>query len=272
MSQLLSTSEAARIIGVGTTSVKRWADDGLLDCVKTAGGHRRFTRDSLDRFIRLQRHEEPIVDEVERWLDVLRSEMSHELALVRARSRAGSWCKVAQELEPVLAELGRRWADAELSVSEGQIVSEKLSRALARVVESLPLLPTAPACLLACVESEGHALGLSLAEVCFRELGWASVWLGARTPVEAIVEQVRVNPRIQLVGLSASEACSDASLLRRIQAAVGSVCRERDVLLVLGGKGPWPDAPSYGSRIWGFHDFEALRVQMRRQNGRRRML
>ena len=71
MSQLLSTSEAARIMGVGTTSVKRWADDGLLDCVRTAGGHRRFTRDSLDRFIRLQRHEEPIVDEVERWLDVL---------------------------------------------------------------------------------------------------------------------------------------------------------------------------------------------------------
>lgn len=271
MSQLLSTSEAARIIGVGTTSVKRWADDGLLDCVRTAGGHRRFTRDSLDRFIRLQRHEEPIVDEVERWLDVLRSEMSHELALVRARARLGSWHRVAQELEPVLAELGRRWADGELSVGEEHIVSERLSRALARVVDSLPLLPSAPACLLACVEPEGHALGLSLAEVCFRELGWASVWLGPRTPVEAIIEQVTTNPRIQLVGLSASQACHDVSLLRRVHTALGSVCRERDVLLVLGGQGPWPDAPSYGSRVWGFHDFEALRLQMRKHNGRRRM-
>jgi hypothetical protein len=80
-----------------------------------------------------------------------------------------------------------------------------------------------------------------------------------------------VNRRIQLVGLSASEACHDASFLRRVQTAVGSACRERDVLLVLGGNGPWPDAPSYGRRCWGFHDFEVLRIEMRKQNGRRRM-
>ena len=91
VAQLLSTSDAARLIGVGTTSVKRWADTGLLDCVRTAGGHRRFTRDSLDRFIRMQSHEEPMATEVDRWLDTLASEMSHELALVRARNRLGSW-------------------------------------------------------------------------------------------------------------------------------------------------------------------------------------
>ena len=272
VTELLSTSEAARIIGVGTTSVKRWADDGLLDCVRTAGGHRRFTRDSLDRFVRLQRHEEPPDDAVDRWIDVLLSEMSQELALVRARARLGSWHRVAQELEPVLTEVGARWARGELSVGDEHIASERLSRALARIVESLPLLPSAPGCLLACVETEQHTLGLSLAEVCFRELGWASVWLGARSPTEAIVEQVRANQRIRLVGLSASESFQDAALLRRIQSVVGSACREHDVTLVLGGAGPWPDAPSYGHRVWGFHDFEALRNQLRRHGGRRRML
>jgi len=271
VTQLLSTSEAAQVIGVGTTSVKRWADTGLLNCVRTAGGHRRFTRDSLDRFVRLQRHEEPLVDEVDRWIDTLLSEMSHELALVRARGRLGSWGRVAEDLDPVLVELGLRWARGQVSVAEEHIASDRLSRSLARITESLPLLPNAPTCLLACVEPEEHTLGLSLAELCLRELGWASIWLGARTPTEAITERVRLDNRIRLVGLSASEACLDPSLLRRVCAAVGFVCRERSVALMLGGRGPWPDVPSYGTRVEGFHGFEALQKRLRVRNESRRM-
>lgn len=241
----------------------------MLDCVRTAGGHRRFTRDSLDRFIRLQSHEEPEFDEVDRWIDALLSEMSHELALVRARARLGSWCRVAEDLDPVLVELGLRWARGEVTVAEEHIASDRLSRALARITESLPLLPNAPTCLLACVASEGHTLGLSLAELCLRELGWASIWLGPRTPIEAITERAQMDHRIRLVGLSASEACLDPSLLRRVDASVGAVCRDRSVALMLGGRGPWPDVPRYGTRVGGFHGFEALQKQLSGRNGRR---
>ncbi len=268
MVELLSTSEAARIIGVGTTSVKRWADTGLLDCVRTAGGHRRFTRNALDRFVRLQQQQEPVVDEVDRWLDVLLSEMSHELALVRACARLGSWCAVAEELSPVLTEFGLRCSRSEIGVGEEHITSERLSRALARIVESLPLLPTAPLCLLACIETEDHALGLSLAELCLRELGWASLWLGRRTPTSAIVDQICNNDRIRMVGLSASEACANPSLLRLISSSVGSVCRDRDVALILGGRGPWPEVPSYGTRIWGFHEIEVAQRRVQKNSRR----
>ena len=272
MSQLLSTSDAARIIGVGTTSVKRWADTGLLDCVRTAGGHRRFTRDALDRFVRLQSHDEPVVTEVDRWLDNLSSDMSHELALIRARNRLGSWRHVADELDPVLVEVGRRWSAGELSIAEEHILTERLSRALARISESLPLAPNAPTCLLACVESEGHTLGLSLAELCLREVGWASVWLGARSPTEAITERVRTDSRIRLVGLSATEGCNDSSLLRQVVASVGAVCSERNVALILGGRGSWPDAPSYGTRLNGMDGFAGLQKQFRGARGRRSLL
>jgi excisionase family DNA binding protein len=269
MMELLSTSEAARVIGVGTTSVKRWADTGLLDCVRTAGGHRRFTRTALDRFVRLQRHADPIVDGVDLWLDVLLSEMSHELALVRARGRLGSWCAVAEELAPALTELGLRWRRGEVSVDEEHATSERLSRALARIVESLPLSSKAPLCLLACVECEEHSLGLSLAELCFRELGWATLWLGRRTPMSAIVRQVRVDDRIRMVGLSASEACMDQAVLRRVNSAVGSACRDRNVALILGGRGLWPDVPGYGIRLREFHEIEALQRQLFKTSRRR---
>jgi excisionase family DNA binding protein len=269
--EFLSTSEAARLIGAGTTSVKRWADTGMLDCVRTAGGHRRFTRDALDRFVRLQQREETVVDEVARWIDSLLSEMSHELVLLRAHRRLGSWCRVAAELEPVLVELGVRCARGQVSVAEEHVFSERLSRALARIAESLPLLSNAPTCLLACVESEAHSLGLSFAELCLRESGWASIWLGSWTPTDAIMERVRLDERIRLVGLSASEACDDPSLLRRVQTAVGGVCRERGVELMLGGGGPWPEVPKYGTRLRGFHEFDAFQKQLRRMNGKRLM-
>jgi methanogenic corrinoid protein MtbC1 len=249
--------------------VKRWADTGLLDCVRTAGGHRRFTRDALDRFVRLQSHDEPMATEVDRWLDTLSSEMSHELALVRARNRLGSWCRVAEELDPVLAEVGRRWSEGDLSIAAEHIISERLARALARICESLPLSPGAPTCLLACVESEGHTLGLSLAELCLREMGWGSVWLGARTPIEAIVERVRVDTRIRLVALSATQACVDPALLRRVVASVGAVCSEGDVGLILGGRGPWPDAPSHGARLGATDGFAEMQKRLRGTRRRR---
>jgi methanogenic corrinoid protein MtbC1 len=237
--------------------------------VRTAGGHRRFTRDALDRFIRLQSHEEPVATEVDRWIDALTSDMSHELALVRARSRLGSWQRVADELDPVLVEVGRRWSEGKMSIAEEHILTERLSRALARISESLPLAPNAPSCLLACVESEDHTLGLSLAELCLREIGWASVWMGARSPIESIAERVRMDDRIRLVGLSATEACRDPALLRRVVATVGLVCRERDVALILGGRGPWPDAPAYGARIGVTEGFVDLHKQLRGTRERR---
>ena len=46
---LLSTREASELLGVGTTSIKRWADEGELECVRTPGGHRRFPLRSVIR-------------------------------------------------------------------------------------------------------------------------------------------------------------------------------------------------------------------------------
>ena len=47
-----STREAADLLGVSVGTVKIWVETGLLQAWKTAGGHRRVMRDSVDRLLR----------------------------------------------------------------------------------------------------------------------------------------------------------------------------------------------------------------------------
>lgn len=47
----LSTSEAARHLGVSLSTVRRWSDAGHLRGYRTPGGQRRFSVDQLDEFL-----------------------------------------------------------------------------------------------------------------------------------------------------------------------------------------------------------------------------
>ena len=47
-----TTREAAALLGVSVGTVQQWADKGLLKAGKSAGGHRRVLRDSVDSLLR----------------------------------------------------------------------------------------------------------------------------------------------------------------------------------------------------------------------------
>ena len=48
----LSTSQAARELGVSLGTVRRWADLGYLRAYRTPGGQRRFSVEQIDHFVR----------------------------------------------------------------------------------------------------------------------------------------------------------------------------------------------------------------------------
>ena len=52
MKQTYSPKDMARAIGVRESSLKRWADDGRLNVIRTVGGHRRITFHEAIRFAR----------------------------------------------------------------------------------------------------------------------------------------------------------------------------------------------------------------------------
>lgn len=255
MSDFLSTQEVARLAGVSPSAVKRWADGGQLRCLKTAGGHRRFERAEVERF--LAGHAggapAPLVDA----LLSARDALEVQGLLLAERARLGAWWRVGERLGEALAELGQRWRDGAISILEEHQASERLARALARIGEALPVATDAPRALLACAEGDEHGLGLGLAELALREAGWATRWAGPRTPTAELERAIGAGG-VELLAVSASAASADALGLRRQAEALARACKVAGVTLVLGGAGAWPERPRYGSRLRGLEPLYLL--------------
>lgn len=47
----LTLGEASRILGVDPDTLRRWADNGKVEVLKTPGGHRRFLRSSIEAML-----------------------------------------------------------------------------------------------------------------------------------------------------------------------------------------------------------------------------
>lgn len=252
--ELITTTEAARFLGVGPSTVKRWADDGLLACVRTAGGHRRFVTEEVLRF-KQHGYGSESTDSIEHWLELLVSEDADPFqinaALLQARGDASSWWEVCASLAPVLSEIGSRWARGELAIAEEHVASERLARGLAFVTQSIGVAPRSPSCVLVTVEGDDHTLGLSMVEVCAREAGWNTIWLGRNTPITEVVDTVE-RRRARLVAISASSFSSNRDTLIEHERVIGNFLRPMDVPLLLGGGGSWPEDTSYGERIASF--------------------
>lgn len=58
----LSTSQAARELGVSLGTVRRWADLGYLRAYRTPGGQRRFNVNEIENFVRSLEQRPPSAD------------------------------------------------------------------------------------------------------------------------------------------------------------------------------------------------------------------
>lgn len=265
MSQdLLSSAEVAVLLGVSPSSVKRWADSGALECVRTPGRHRRFARAAVARFAADQRAPSAVGSEtgataglaaepedVEAWLETLvagQSVLELDARIAAERARLGAWWRVAEVFSDVLRCIGDRWQSGRLDLLAEHVASERLARALARAGDHLPPRPGAPCALLALADGEEHELGLRLVELVLREAGWPVRWAGARTPSDSVV-QALASGGVDAVVLSASSARTDVAALAAQAERLARACAAAGVRLLVGGSAPWPPLPAPAERV-----------------------
>ncbi len=255
--RLLTTRQAAEWLGVGPTSVKRWADDGRLACVRTAGGHRRFEPEVVRAFGRSVDGPSSEVDALVDLLAARTPTATVQARLLELKVSHGTWAGAARVLGDVLTRIGERWRAGTMSIAAEHAATERLHRAVTGLADQIPVATSAPMCVMCVAGGDEHALGLILAELCARSAGWQTRWLGIRSDLETIAEAVE-DSGVRMLAVSASPWSEDQLSLTKLARDLGEICDRAGVQLVLGGRGAWPEHLHRAARLTTFEAFVHL--------------
>jgi excisionase family DNA binding protein len=251
MTQWINTKQAMQILGVGSTTIKRWANENRLPYIRTSGGHRRFNLQEVENIIG-HKTTPPKRDILSpalwvSWLTCKADVTYIRDLIVKLHEQLGDWFEVADFLGQVTELLGTSWDNNNTSMLEEHIASAHLDLALSGLATSIRPTNSAPTCMLATLSGEQHTVGLSLAHLCLRSAGFKTYWAGANTPIEELVYGLEYwSPSV--IALSASKWSTDSGDLAKGYRYLASACQARDIELILGGSGSWPIIDDHGAR------------------------
>lgn len=259
---ILSTVDVARLFNVTETTVKRWADGGILRCQKTPGGHRKFPVRHVVEFAERSKFEPvgvlslPAHDGlgptitmamlnrdfhtlarafVEKALSADRMDLylfisylyEHHIAL---------WEIFDNVLRPGMMEIGERWHRGEIGINQEHRASYEILDALTRLQSEIFLKPAnGNSVAFACMGEELHEIGLRVAASMFEAEGWTTQYIGARTPPDAVIGALE-ELRPSVLALSFTYASDSQRVLEELR-LLGERVRAMNVRLIVGGTG-----------------------------------
>lgn len=261
---MLTSSEAAGLLAVHASTVKRWCNDGELAFDTTTGGHRRIHLGEALAFAR-EREIGTVLSpfrpyEAHVWtaLQAVRQDRSFDRAvqlamgwITRGRVRRAallfdalahepgvSFCRfVDQGLRVLMEQVGTAWAEGRLRVGEEHLVSQAVSEVLVRIsAESVgdPAPDAAPVAIVGTLEGNQHHLGALTVRVLLERLGWDVCYLGPDVPIEdfGALQRSR-DATLVCISLPPPAAAGDAARVVRVLGETYDA--SRPYALALGG-------------------------------------
>lgn len=211
MDQLLSPKQVANAIGASESSLKRWCDQGLLNTVKTAGGHRRIPIQEALRFARernlaaaephllamaatTDRKARRVENGPERLVEALTNgNETQSNAIVFEYFQAGvSVSQIFDDIvTPAFQTLGDKWECKQLEVYE----ERSACQIVLRILHELRLKQLAPitkrVAMGATCEGDPYTLPVLMAEVVLRSVGWDTRLLGCTIPLNSSTKAIQ---------------------------------------------------------------------------------
>lgn len=255
-----STREIAQMWNVSETTVKRWADAGLLKCFRTPGGHRKFKLDDISQFQAsrgfeatgmLTNHDWEEDPDVENFVNRKDREKLQGLTLYlavenqvkrirelldRLYIRGLELAELYDDLLlPVAESVEEQLRSKKLSLAQHHLACKNLESAVAyfypRIVRRRPNGKTA---LCASPDQEVCVLNEGVARV-LESQGWDCLNLGVRTPFQAMAEMVKEEP-VNLVCICSIRARLDAGSKSEFE-GLFAAAEEFRIPIVLTGPG-----------------------------------
>ena len=247
------------MLDVSESTVKRWADAGLLKCRKTLGGHRKFHQDDVTEFqsscgLAIKNEADGLAAERDRELDELLAgpDFAQLAERYKEASLAGQFgCAIAMLKEarrrghtlatlgdkvigPAMYEIGEMWRAGRIGVLDEHTATFATVQALIESHMSAPKIECSDrSALVGCSEGEFHHLAALMMCNLLESEGWKAIYLGQHTPVFSFAEAlVRFKAELVCISITMTDnierAARDYEGLRRAASKQGAK-------IILGG-------------------------------------
>ncbi|MBD3226288.1 MAG: MerR family transcriptional regulator [Caldithrix sp.] len=261
--EYLNSQEAAKILGVNVSTIKRWTEESKLECIKSAGGHRKFTFKQLASFLNENRRKTskanlfPIENETDLQLSshILKGNFPYLIDFLEKNALEANQFRINKVLTglylaqyplhiiydriitPVLHRVGQLWLKNELTIIEEHIVTQILKDGILRLqgIVRLPEKPKMGKVLCTTFSSELHDIALKMIQHILEFRGFKVYNTGQITPlmdIEEVIDTIRP-VRVYL----SSAYLDDKIMIQNEFNHVCSICEERDIALYIGGNG-----------------------------------
>lgn len=226
METAISSKKAAEFFKVNESTVKRWADSGILKCYKTAGGHRKFRLEDLKNYADANDQQTVSLVNIEKSTarkqllkDRKYSQLCSRLEKIILKGNSKSafdflytlyFNKYSLEeifdkiIREVMASIGSKWEGKKLGIESEHIATNTLVSSLQKfetVINKKKKIKRSAVC--AGPENEFHEIGLICVKITLESEGWDVIYPGINLPFDSLNELVsKISP--DLVCLTAT--------------------------------------------------------------------
>lgn len=217
---LITTRQAAEILGVHESSIKRWCSDDKLPFMQTQGGHRRIslnellffaTRKSihtpLHRFSRFACHVwrgvchhkkagrlDRLVELGYEWILANEHCLLFNLLLYLRGHLVSTPALMDYLIAPIMHRVGHAYEEGTLSIGDEHRITHCMRDILIQYqghygFTGISSREDSPAAIVGCARNQHHELGAIMARLVLEEHGWQVIYMGANVPTEEFAQQ-----------------------------------------------------------------------------------
>lgn len=269
--RLLTSQDAAEMLGISVSTMKRIVEAGLIEAEKTPGGHRRITSSSLEKYAKQhglnlvglagkrpivvsfpepeQVQSASLMDSIDYWRSSLKKALiganiedaRHVVRTVHAG--VSNPAELADLLiSPVMAQIGHAWQTGAIEIFQEHHACHLLTEILYDLVRQARSINrrsnsgmARPLGIGATPEGDHYTLTGILCELTLLELGWEVRNLGTHLPLIELTQAVtELRPRLAWLSV---HHLQDETAFRTDFERFAETCRTLGTKAITGGLG-----------------------------------